>query len=305
MKKTIFLIACGLSAAQGPGVMEEAARTNLPAQRIGPYDLVAVSVYRSPELTRTARVEADGALLLPLLKEPIRASGLLPLELEGAIAAALKRDGILVNPVVKVTVAEYFSRPISVAGAVKKPVTFQAIGRVTLLDAIARAEGLMPDAGSEILVSRPREATARVSVKRLLEAADPSLNLVLTGGEEVLVPEAGRIFVVGNVKKPGSFPMRDSGEATVLKLLAMAEGLVQFAAKRAYVYRQEAGSSTKKEIPIELEKILDRKLPDPELVAGDILYIPDNKGRRRAMNVIDRVTSFGASTASGVLIWRR
>jgi hypothetical protein len=61
----------------------------------------------------------------------------------------------------------------------------------------------------------------------------------------------------------------------------------------------------KQEIPIELEKIMARKAPDIALEADDLLYIPDNKGRRNAMTAIDRITSFGASTASGLLIWRR
>ena len=56
------------------------------------------------------------------------------------------------DPFVNVTVAEYNSRPISVMGAVRKPITFQAVGQVTLLDALARAEGLAQDAGTEILI---------------------------------------------------------------------------------------------------------------------------------------------------------
>ena len=62
---------------------------------------------------------------------------------------------IVVDPFVTVAVVEYASRPINVTGAVHKPLTFQAVGPVTLLDAIARAEGLNTDAGPEILVSRP------------------------------------------------------------------------------------------------------------------------------------------------------
>jgi hypothetical protein len=48
---------------------------------------------------------------------------------------------------------------------------------------------------------------------------------------------------------------------------------------------------------------MQRKVPDIQLEIGDILYIPDNKSRRTTMSIIDRVTGFGASTASGILIW--
>jgi len=64
-----------------------------------------------------------------------------------AIAEALRAEKLLVNPIVTVTIAEYHSRPIRVAGAVRKPLTFQAFSSVTLLDALTRAEGLSPEAG--------------------------------------------------------------------------------------------------------------------------------------------------------------
>ena len=112
--------------------------------------------------------------------------------------AALKSEQILVDPFVKVTVVEYHSRPISVMGAVHKPVTFQSIGKVTLLDALARAEGLTNEAGSEILFTRGG-LVERIPLKTLMKDADPAVNYELHGGEEIRVPEAGKIFVVGNV----------------------------------------------------------------------------------------------------------
>jgi len=102
--------------------------------------------------------------------------------------------------------------------------------------------------------------TQRIPVKALIDAADPELNLKLTGGEEIRVPEVGKFFVLGNVKKPGVFAAQGGAEVTVLKALAMAEGLLPYAAKRAYIYRQEA-SGTKNEIPIELRQMMDRKTP--------------------------------------------
>jgi polysaccharide biosynthesis/export protein len=286
---------------------------NLPAQRIGANDLIAVQVYDAPELTRSIRVGADGEIRLPMLRQRVKAEGLLPSELEVAIAQALDREQILVAPVVTVTMAEYHSRPINVAGAVRRPTTFQAVGRTTLLDAITRAEGLTPQAGPEILVSRvqrgdegsPTTLVQRVPVKGLIDEADPELNVILYGGEEIRVPEAGKVFVLGNIKRPGAYPVEDSSGTTVLKLLALSEGLLPFAGKQAYIYRREAGSSAKNEIPIELAKIVERKAPDVPLEANDILYVPDNKGKRITVTTLDRIASFGAATASGILVWRR
>jgi len=291
----------------------EVGGANLPAQKIGPNDLIAVSVYDAPELTRTVRVGADGLIRLPMLKQRLKAVGLLPAELEQLIAQALSAEQILVDPVVTVTVVEYHSRPISVMGAVKNPVTFQAIGAVSLLEALTRAGGLSPEAGPEILVTRtqpgadgtPVTVTQRVATKALIDAADPEANVKLYGGEEVRVPEAPKVYVVGNVKKPGAYPVQDSTETTVLRMLAMAEGLAPYAGKQAYIIRRDERTGARHELPIELKKILERKAPDVPLMANDILYVPDNSGRRATVSVLDRVAGFGAATASGVLIWRR
>jgi len=288
------------------------AAQNLPVQKIGPHDLVAVTIYGAPELSRTARVNADGMVRVPMLKNPVRAQGLLPEQLEAAIAEAYRADQLLVDPVVTVNIVEYASRPISVAGAVKKPVTFQAVGATTLLDALTHAEGLSPDAGSEILVTRrqagpagePVSVVQRIPVRGLIDAADPALNIKLSGGEEIRVPEAGRVFVVGNVRKPGAYLIEDSTETSVLRVLALSEGLAPYAAKKAYIYRRQDQTGLKTEIPFELRRILDRKASDIPLQANDIVYIPDNRTQRVGMNALERALSFGAATASGALIFR-
>jgi len=311
MRVLLGIVMAATLAAQTRPV--EVGGANLPAQKIGANDLIAVSVYDAPEFTRTVRVGADGMIRLPMLKQRLRAEGLLPAELETAIAQALQSEQILVDPVVTVTVVEYHSRPISVAGAVKNPVTFQAIGAVSLLEALTRAGGLSPDAGPEILVTRtqvgldgaPVALTRRIAVKALMDAADPEVNVKLYGGEEIRVPEAAKVFVVGNVKKPGAYPVQDTTETTVLKMLAMAEGLAPYASKQAYILRRDERSGARHELPIELKKILERKAPDVPLMANDILYVPDNTGRRATVSALDRIAGFGAATASGILIWRR
>jgi polysaccharide export outer membrane protein len=309
-----LLLFSGAAWAQSrPAPSSEIAGANLPAQKIGRNDLIAISVYDSPELTRTVRVGDDGSIRLPMLKRKIKAEGLLPAALEAAIGEALRAEELIVDPVVTVTIAEYHSRPINVAGAVRSPVTFQAAGPVTLLDALTRAGGLSPEAGLEILVTRtqpgpdgePAAVVQRIPVKGLIDAADPELNVRLAGGEEIRVPDAGKIYVVGSVKKPGSFPMQESAETTVMQILALAEGLAPFASKLAYVYRRDPATGTKHEIPIALRDIMKRKAPDVPLQTNDILYVPDNTGRRVTATALERIIGFGASTASGVLVWRR
>lgn len=280
---------------------------NLPAQPLGASDLLALSVYNSPELSRLIRISAQGEIQVPMVKEPINVSGLLPADVEKKVAAAFSSNGLLVNPAVTITIVEYSSRPVSVMGAVRRPLTFQASGPLKLLDALSRAEGLTGSAGPDILVSLPDAARGklikRISIHGLIDMADPELNLTLSGGEEVRVPEAAKVFVVGNVRKPGTFPVQDGNGLTIMKALALSEGLMPFAAKQAFIYRREPVGTGKSEITIELKRILDRKSPDITLEANDILYIPDNAKKRLSISTIERLVGFGTTTASGLLIW--
>jgi polysaccharide export outer membrane protein len=284
--------------------------TNLPARPLVANDLLSVAVYGAPEMTRTVRVSSAGTIRIPMLERAIEVTGLMPAEVEPKIAAELTAEEILVNPAVTVTVAEYYSRPISVAGAVKLPLTFQVYQKASLLEALTRAQGLSPEAGTEVLVTFPAKTPGepplvrRIPVKGLIDGADPELNLVLEGGEEIRVPAVGRVYVMGNVKKPGAFPLENAAGMTVLKALALAEGLAPYPTKEAYIYRRgdTAPGEPAKEMPVELRKILDRKSPDVALAANDILYIPDNRAARLTAEGIEKVIGFGAATASGALV---
>ncbi|MGA7410428.1 MAG: polysaccharide biosynthesis/export family protein, partial [Bryobacteraceae bacterium] len=290
-----FVSAAFAQQAVPPRAVEDVGSfSNLPAQPIGPDDLVAVTVYDSPELSRTIRVSADGTLRLPMLRQKIHAQGKMPSDLETAIAEALKADGILVDPVVSVSIAEYRSRPISVAGEVRSPVTFQALPGMTLLDAITRAGGLSDEAGPDIIVTRStkdpdgqiHEINQRIPAKGLLDASDPTLNLALAGGEQIRVPPAGRIYVVGNVKMPGAIKVHEANDATVFKAIAMSQGLQLYSQKVAYIYRKEAGQAGEDGIPVQLSDIMHRKAPDVPLQANDILYIPENGAQRVTVEVL-------------------
>jgi polysaccharide export outer membrane protein len=316
--RTLFLCVLGLLVAVSTAFPQDrlpvavpGTTTNLPARPIGPNDLLAVTVYGAPELTRTVRVSARGDIRLPMLHERIRAEGVMPAQLEDRIAHVLDSEKILVDPAVTVNIAEYYTQPISVAGAVRVPLTFQVYQKITLLEALTRAQGLSDDAGPYILVTRPpgnsggEPQIQRIPVKGLIDRADPSLNLVLNGGEEVRVPPVGRVFVVGNVRQPGAFSLGDNAGMTVLKALALAQGLTRFSAKEAYIYRRpdRIPAAAARELPVPLRKILDRKASDVALDANDILYIPDNRRARLTSSALEKIVAFASGTASGALVY--
>lgn len=302
-----FIIALFATAVAAQQAAPEAG-ANLPTQSIGSNDLIGVSVYGAPELSRTIRVGADGFIRLPMLKERIKAEGLYPADLETAIAEALQTAGLYADPYVTITIAEYHSRPITVSGAVKSPLEFQASSPTNLLDAISRAGGLSDNAGPEILVSQmqpgpdgtPIPHTRRISVHGLVNDADADLNFKLTGGEQIIVPEAAKIYVLGYVKVPNAYKVQDGSEISIMQILALSQGLAPYAGKLAYIYRPD-GSGNRTEISVPLAKIMNRKAPDIPLLANDIFYVPDNRGKRIALTALDKLAPIGTAVGAAMV----
>ena len=275
---------------------------NLPFQPIGASDLVHLIVYDSPELTQSFRVDKQGNLNLPLLRAPLPAAGLLPDALRDEIATALRAQHLLVNPVVDVSVIEYRSRDVTIAGAVKTPTTIQEFGNLRVLGALSQAGGLLPEAGPEIIVEQANGSLQRLSVRELFDGLHPQLNIPILAGAQIRVPQCERVFVVGNVKRPGAFPFQNLEDTTVLQLLALSGGLDSFSRNKAYIYREQQGSAQKTEIEIPLRRILDRKAQDVKLAANDILYIPTNGKLKASATVVNHVTGIG-NTAVSAAIW--
>ena len=290
----LCLLACSCFAQNRLTVMEDVGKSNLPTQKNpGANDLIAVSVYDAPELTRTIRVEADGSIRLPLIKRDIqaaeryfRANWKTPSPTPSRTMDCWSSPSSKSPSSSTTTPSASPARSISPSRSRRKPPS-------TLLKALAKAEGLTESAGTEILVTRPKQdLVIRIPVKALLDASDPALNLKLEGGEDIRVPEAGRIYILGNVKKPGAFALRDGSPPSVLKLIALAEGMAPYAGKLAYIYRQPPDGVEKTEIPIEIQSILKRKSPDVPLEVNDILYIPDATGRRVAFTALEKMILF-------------
>jgi polysaccharide export outer membrane protein len=288
------------------------ASTVLPAEAVGPNDLLEIMVPYCTELTRSFRVDSDGNLTLPLLKRSIKVAGLRPPQIAKQIEEALTQEKVMNDPIVTASVIEYRSRPVNIIGAVNHPLTFQATGETTLLDAITKAGGFSPNVGTNVLVTTkyPRaetktESTVRIiPVRNLTGSADPGYNIELRGGEEIRVQEADKIFVAGNVNRPGAYTMQGDADTTVIKALALSAGLAPYAAKEAYIYRLHPGGGGRDEVKVPLSRIMKRKAPDTALRADDILYIPDNNGKRMTSKVLNQIAGVGAAVSTGLVIYR-
>ena len=121
---------------------------------VGRGDLVSVEVFDIPELTRDLRVSQTGSIGIPLVPVRLAVAGLTELQVQQKIAEVLEANGLVTHPQVIVAVKEKKSKPITIVGAVAHPMVFQADRPVTLVQALAEAGGIAPDAGDIVIVSR-------------------------------------------------------------------------------------------------------------------------------------------------------
>ena len=130
---------------------------------VGRGDLIAVDVFDVPELSREVRVSQTGTIGLPLLPVRLVVSGLTEIQVQQKIAEVLEANGLISHPQVNVSVKEKKSKPITIVGAVVRPMVYSADRQVTVLEVLAEAGGISNDAGDTVIVSRPDQSTADLS----------------------------------------------------------------------------------------------------------------------------------------------
>ena len=282
---------------------------------ISPDDELQIDVLDVPEISRTYRVSGAGAVTLPLLPDPIRASGLTLPALGRIVSEKLQASGMVSHPHVTIQVKDSRLHSIAIMGAVKRPQIYPVLGKTTLMAALSKAEGLAENAGATAIITRgdiamqvlepgasgglrsasqmagpgrssaapPMLRTVIVDLERLLEDGDASLNLDLYPGDQVTVQRAGIVYVVGAVKRAGGFVLKDDRQQmTVLKAVALAEDLKSTAVSKKAVIIHKRGQTpgATEEVPVNLDKILNGRSPDRPLVADDILFVPDSSSRK-------------------------
>lgn len=178
-----------------------AAKPGSTAYKIGPQDLLEISVFKVPELSKSVQVAESGTINLPLLGE-VRAVGQTARELERDLTTQLGAK-YLQNPQVTVYVREYNSQRVTLEGAgIKKPGVYALKGRMTLLQLVATADGLSDISDSEIAIFRQSNAkkdAARFNVASIRsgEAEDPEL----VAGDVIVASTSTTKEVFNNVLK--------------------------------------------------------------------------------------------------------
>jgi len=260
-------------------------------------DLLEINVFDVPELSGKFRVSNAGSISLPLIGE-LAVQDSRTDQLEHIIARKLEDGGYVRNPQVSVFVAEFATQGVSVLGEVKKPGIYPSFGSHRLLDYLSMAEGTTPLAGSMVDITRHgSNPTQRVALRSKGETRE---NPEIFSGDTVLVERAGVVYVVGDVVRPGGFPMDQDDQFSVLQAVALAQGANRTAAlKSAKLIRTTPQGKT--EVPMNLNAMIGPKAADVPLKDGDIVFIPSSA----AKSAMKRGLEAAVQAAVGVAIYGR
>jgi polysaccharide export outer membrane protein len=255
-----------------------------PRYRIGPGDVLEVSLWQGIEEQKyLITVREDGKISFTFLQD-IPVSGLYAEQVDEVLSQELSR--FVREPRVDVRVKEYHSKSITLLGAISVvgagrsgPGTYVLTGRTTVLEALAEAGGPSEKANvNNVTIRRESGQTFTVNLYKTITQGDLSQNIVLDAGDTVTVPymieTENRVFVFGEVNKPGVYPIRGK-KLSIIELVSLAGGFRQTAVLGSA--RIVRGDLNKPEvIACDLRKILRKgdMTQNITLQDGDVVYVP-------------------------------
>lgn len=306
-------------AAAPPMPPEAPSTAPLDEYLINPGDELDVYVYDVPELSRTYTVNPAGTIIVPLLPKPLQAAGLTSDQVARAMEEAFRQSGRLRHPEIAVTVKQSRTRSVAVEGAVKTPQLLPMVWRGKLVDVITQCGGLADDAGTNATITRgalslrdlameggPANPILTVELNKVMDVTDPASTIEVWPGDRVSVARAGVFYVLGEVRSPGGYTLRNGrDQLTVLRALAMVGDATSVARKsKAMIIRKDPKAPNgREEINLDLKSILTGRSPDPILQADDILFVPGSGGKK-ALHTLTGVpaTVVGGAASTAVLV---
>ncbi|MET0533827.1 MAG: polysaccharide export protein EpsE [Steroidobacter sp.] len=224
-----LLVICSLLSS----LVQAAADTDY---RLGPGDLLRVSVFGSPELSGEVRVTESGFITYPLVGQ-VQVSGKSPAQVEAQLVSQFTGGGYLRNPQVSVLVVEYRSQKVSVLGHVTKPGQYPLQSASRVLDVLAEAGGpVNEEAADNATLMRKDGSKATIDLTALF-SGDPEQNHAVNGGDTIYVPRAPQFYVYGEVQKPGMYKLERG--MTVSRAISAGGGLTTRGSERRVVIKRK------------------------------------------------------------------
>src|ERR1051326_3738374 len=275
MKRHYFTALFAIALAGVVYAQDLATASN---SRVGPRDILQITVLQDEKLNARPTVSDDGQINMPQVGK-VDVSGLTPREVEMRIKSILEAR-YLTKADVSVQVVEFGNKPISVVGAVTHPGSIGTSGNMTLIQAITQAGGLAPGYGRTLYVLRTGQngltEQLAIDIEELLVAGNPDLNVPLAPNDVINIPMEVpmTVYVFGEVTHPGPVQLKRSQNPTLLQAIAAAGGPTDRASRTATIKRTVNGQS--KVIRVNYRKLAEGNEPDVPLQDGDTIYLKES-----------------------------
>lgn len=294
------LVACGSGPKATMGLEDAISQTSASQQEskdfndrlltmVGPApqpqdylisegDLLQVTVFEAEELKREVRVGDRGAILLPLLGG-VQVKGMTTREAAQKVESAY-RAKYLQDPHVDIFVKEYQGGKITLLGALKNPGTYNYFGRQRLLDVLALGQGLSDKAGRTVQVRRTEDnpqhpTTFLIDLDEIVVAGNSELNIPIQRGDVIYIPDMGRVFVDGAVKKPGNYGVRPS--MTVQEAIVEAGGFTSTADEGNIKVVRKMSAGNREVIQVSINDLRAGSAPELQIKDRDLIFVETNK----------------------------
>lgn len=291
----LFTLASPVRAQQS----EIPASSAAPPLRIGPGDLIEVTMFQNPDMSGRFRVDETGDIILPLIGH-VHVAGATAEEAAELIEKRYVDAQILLPAKAHATVfiAEYATQGITVNGEVKTPGVYPALGIRMLNDVITAAGGVTQFASSKILIMHKSDPGSPTKVEYNPSALTPIIpQLQIFPGDTIVVPRAGMVYVLGDVNRSGVYVLDGRSTLTVEEVMALAGGSARAAALKRVQLVRTLEDGRKEQIILPVNRIFKGQSPDVALIDGDILFVPTSNGKLITEQAITSALSIGTSFA--------
>jgi polysaccharide export outer membrane protein len=260
-RMAVFLLAAALCFGGRPALAQD-------EYRLGPGDLVRITVYDQPDLQTEVELSDNGAVNMPLVGE-VMVGGKTRAEAARILSESLKRGGFLKEANVIVRVLEYRSQQVAVLGEVAKPGRYAISRPSSVAELIAIAGGITAKGSQTVTVTQAdgKGETRRqeVHVNDQIAAGATGKALMLRAGDTVFVPSAALFYIYGEVRQPGAYAL--APDMTVGQALSMGGGLTVRGSERGIRVERRGNDGTTRVYAIRGQD---------KLQANDVLRVPES-----------------------------
>ncbi|MGH9466890.1 MAG: SLBB domain-containing protein, partial [Terriglobales bacterium] len=295
------LVPVTADAVAGPGALAAWGRAS-SADPVGPGDLLDVRVFGQPQLSASLRVAPDGVIAPPFLPS-MAVAGQTPLDIQSALTQDY--GSLLKHPMVSVRLVENNSRRVSINGVVPRPGVYAFSGNLSLMQALALAGGVNPNAASTevLLLHQPPVQSSTNAQGKLIYTANtelqtiniskiatnPALNVAIHPGDVIDVQPVRQVYISGDVLEPGSGPLIP--RMTVAQLISAAGGMLPQADPAHVRVLRLLPNGRRQTIIVNVGAVQKNKQPEMTLAPDDIVLVPGSTMRMAGLDLLDFITT--------------